>query len=68
MLARPAAIAAVPFADRFASGVVYGNAAARIIPRCALGCERFACGFDCTEAMLAPRFRHARLAMPTPTL
>ena len=68
MLARPAAIAAMPFADRLASRAVHGGTAARIIACRSLRCERLARCVDRAETMLAPRLRHARLAMTAPAL
>ena len=65
MLARPATIAAMPRADRLASRTVHDGAAPRIVTRCGLRCERFACGFDRTKAVLAPCLRHTRFAMAT---
>jgi len=49
MLARPAAIAAMSFADRFATRAIYDGAAARVVAHGGLNCERFACGFDGAE-------------------
>jgi hypothetical protein len=57
MLARPAAIAAMPVADRLASRAVYGCASARIAAGLGLRSERFACDCDCAKAMLASPFR-----------
>jgi hypothetical protein len=56
------------FADRLASHLVYGCAAARIVARRGLCSEGFARGGDRAETMLAPRLWHARIAMPAPAL
>ena len=68
MLARPAAIAAMSFADRFASHSVYGSAAPWIVALGSLRREHFASRFDRAESMLAPCLGHARLAMTPPAL
>jgi hypothetical protein len=68
MLARPAAIAAVCVADCLASRTVYGGAAPWIVARFGLHGECLASRGDRAEAMLAARYRHARLAMTTPAL
>ena len=68
MLARPAAVAAVPLADRLTSRSVNGGAAPRVVAGRGLRCERLARGFDRSKAMFAPSLRHARVAVPTPAL
>jgi hypothetical protein len=55
MLARPAAIAAMPVVDRFTSRAVRDGAAARVAACRVLRCEGFASALDCTENMLAGR-------------
>jgi hypothetical protein len=68
MLARPAAIAAMPVRDRLASRAVRGGAAAWIVARGGLCCKNLARRLDRAETMLAPRLWHAHLAMPAPAL
>jgi hypothetical protein len=68
MLACPAAITAMPLADRLASCTIHGSAAARIVARGALRCERLARGFDRAEAGLAAHLGHARIAVPASAL
>ena len=68
MLARPAAIATMPFADRLASRAVHGHAAPRIVAGYALCGKCLACSCNRAQTMLAPRFRHACIAMPAPAL
>jgi hypothetical protein len=67
MLARPAAIAAMLLANRFASRAVHRSAPAWIVARGGLRCERFTRRFDRAEAMLPPgsaRMRGRAPAMP----
>jgi hypothetical protein len=68
MLARPATIALVRLGNGFASRLIYGGIAARVVAGGALCRERFASSDDRAEAMLAPSLRHARIAMPAPAL
>jgi hypothetical protein len=68
MFARPVAIAAMPFADRFASRAVRGSTSTRITPGSALRFERLAGYFDRAQAMLASSLGRARIAVPAPAL
>jgi hypothetical protein len=68
MLARSAAIAAMPLADCLASRVIPRGIAARIVARSGLCGERFARSLDRAESVFAARFWHARLAVPAPAL
>ena len=63
MLARPAAIAPMDFADRLAARAIHVGAAAWIISRGSLRCERLTRSFDRAEAVPAPRLGHARVAV-----
>ncbi len=66
--ASPAAIAAVPLADCFASHAIHRSAATRIGARSCLRRKRLAGPLDSAETVLAPRLGHARLAVSPPAL
>jgi len=58
----------MPLGDGLASRSVYDAAAPWIVARGGLRCEHLASRLDCSQSVLAPRFRHARLAMTAPAL